>query len=175
MARSSTTTARSGKAIPKGRRVRRRTVSPARKISRVLFTTYASALLLYPVYLSSGTPRVAGVCEVYAPAEMWAQVAFSHPVGIYGLLATVGAGMFLRPKILQAAFLSALVAGGVELVEFAFNAGTCSIRELLPAFIGIAMAVGIHTVMRAATPPPPVRRVKRLRKPKKAKRSWVAL
>lgn len=175
MARSSTNPARSGKAIPQGRRVRRRSVSPARKISRGLFTAYAGALLLYPVYLSSGTPRVVGVCEVYAPAEMWAQVAFSTPVGIYGLLTTIGAGMFLRPKILQASFLSAFVAVGVEVVEFAFNAGTCSVRELLPAFIGITMAVGIHTVMRAATPPPPVRKVKRLRKPKKAKRSWVAL
>ncbi len=166
MARTSTRSAASAR-VPRGRRAPTR-ISPARQISRGLFTAFAAALLLWPVYESSGVPRVLAICEVSAPLEMWAGVAFGWPVAVYGLLTTVGAGMFLRPKIIQAASLAAITAVGVEVVEFSMNAGHCRVRDLLPAAIGIAMAMGIHTAMRVAMPPAAVpggrKKVRRVRK-----------
>lgn len=174
MARSSSRSVAAGR-LPQGRRVRRRRVSPARQISRWLFVGYAAALLLWPVYQSSGTPRAFGVCEVNAPVELWLQGAFGYEIAIYGLLTTIGAGMFLRPKILQASVLAGLVAVGVEVLEFTLNSGVCRLRDLVPAFIGIAMAVGVHTAMRTATPPTPGK-VKKVRKVRKGpRRSWVSM
>ena len=158
------------------RRARRRRVSPARQISRILFTAYAGTLLLWPVYLSSGTPRIFAVCEIGAPLQFWLDTAFDWPISIYGLLTTVGAGMFLRPKILQAAILSGLVAVGVEVLEATLNTGACRARDLLPAAIGIAMAVSVHTAMFAATPARQVR-VRRMKGSARAaaKRKWIML
>ena len=116
-----------------------------------------------------------GSNKAAAGAAQWLETAFGWPVGAYGLLATIGAGMFLRPKILQAAALTFVVAVGVEVLEAMLNHGSCSARDLVPAAIGIAMAVGIHTAMRSATP-----RVVAVRKPKRARRSppkrgWISL
>jgi len=160
---------------PKGRRIRRPRVSPARQISRGLFTAFVAGLLLWPVYAASGTPRVFAICEVGAPLELWTKTAFGWPVATYGLLATIGAGMFLRPKIIQAATLTALTAIGVEVVEMAVNHGACRVRDLVPAFVGIGLAVAVHTALRSATPPPPVKVKRMKRRPPGKKRPLIRL
>jgi len=123
----------------------------------VLFTAYAAALLLWPVWAASGTPRVFSICEVGAPLDLWVKGAFDWPIAAYGLLTTVGVGMFRRSKVLQAGALAAMTAVGVEVVEMTINHGACRVRDLLPAFIGIGVAVAVHTAMRSATPPPRTR------------------
>ncbi|MEN0066537.1 MAG: hypothetical protein AAGA48_30655 [Myxococcota bacterium] len=152
---------RRSRTLPRGRRLRRRKMSPARRITRGLFLAFAGALLLYPVYLSSGMPRVFATCELGSPAMMWLEAAVSPSIAVYGLLATVGAGMFLRPKMLQSAAVSFAVGFGVEVLEAILNAGACRLRDMLPVVVGIAMATAIHSAMRFATPSPPVKAKRR--------------
>lgn len=139
--------------IPKGRRIRRRRASPARQISRVLFAVIAVGLIVFPAYQAGGVPRVYTMCEYSAPMSLWLKTAFGPQIAVYGLLTTVGAGMFLRPKILQSSILSMMTAVGVEGMEAMYAQDSlCRVRDFVPAMLGIGLAVAVHTAMRSATP-----------------------